>query len=112
MDGLGEGGDLVVVALPGVQRFIAEARSTADVSAASEIYSALAERVVNVLRDEAGGDLVLARAQRFVRCVAVRRRWHAESRGGIASSWNRRCCGEAGERSGARSLAGLGPASL
>jgi CRISPR-associated protein len=59
LDGLGEGGDLVVVALPGVQRFIAEARSTADVSAASEIYSALAEQVVNVLRSETGAHLVL-----------------------------------------------------
>jgi CRISPR-associated protein len=59
LDGLGEGGDLVVVALPGVQRFIAEARSTADVSAASEIYSALAEQVVNVLRSETGAQLVL-----------------------------------------------------
>lgn len=29
--------DLVVIALPGVQRFISEARSTADVRAASEI---------------------------------------------------------------------------
>ena len=46
----GGAGDLVVVALPGVQRFIAEARSTSDVSAASEIYSALAARVVDVLR--------------------------------------------------------------
>lgn len=59
MDGLGEGGDLVVVALPGVQRFIAEARSTADVSAASEIYSALAEQAVTVLRSETGAQLVL-----------------------------------------------------
>jgi len=59
LDGLGEGGDLVVVALPGVQRFIAEARSTADVSAASEIYSALAEQVVNVLNSETGAHLVL-----------------------------------------------------
>jgi CRISPR-associated protein len=35
---------LVVVALPGVQKPIAEARSTSDVSAASAIYSALAQR--------------------------------------------------------------------
>ena len=55
----GEGGDLVVVALPGVQRFIAEARSTADVSAASEIYPALAEQVVNVFRSETGAQLIL-----------------------------------------------------
>jgi hypothetical protein len=59
LDGLGERGDLVVVALPGVQRFIAEARSTSDVSAASEIYSAIAARVVTVLRDQADGELVL-----------------------------------------------------
>jgi hypothetical protein len=59
LDGLGEGGDLVVVALPGVQRFIAESRSTADVSAASEIYSALAEQAVNMLRGETGAQLVL-----------------------------------------------------
>jgi hypothetical protein len=59
LDGLGERGDLVVVALPGVQRFIAEARSTSDVSAASEIYSALAAHVVTVLRDQAAGELIL-----------------------------------------------------
>jgi hypothetical protein len=59
LDGLGERGDLVVVALPGVQRFITEARSTSDVSAASEIYSALAARVVAVLRDQADGELIL-----------------------------------------------------
>jgi hypothetical protein len=38
-----------VVALPGVQTFITEARSTSDVSAASRIYSALARQVVDVL---------------------------------------------------------------
>ena len=53
------GDSVVVVALPGVQRFIAEARSTADVSAASEIYSALAEQAVNMLRGETGAHLVL-----------------------------------------------------
>jgi len=52
------GSDLVVIALPGVQRFIAEARSTADVSAASEIYSALAGRVIGALR-RAGAEPVL-----------------------------------------------------
>lgn len=41
--------DLVVVALPGVQRFISEARSTADVAAASGIYSRLATVVVRSL---------------------------------------------------------------
>jgi CRISPR-associated protein len=52
-------GDLVVVSLPGWQRFIAEARFTADVAAASHIYAALAGEVVRFLRDEADGDLVL-----------------------------------------------------
>ena len=51
--------DLVVVALPGVQRFLEEARSTSDVSAASGIYSALARRVVDSLGAESGGQLVL-----------------------------------------------------
>lgn len=55
-------GDLVVVALPGVQRFIAEARSTADVAAASHIYATLAGRIVMFLQVEAGGDLVLPAA--------------------------------------------------
>lgn len=64
MDGLAEGRDLVVVALPGVQRFITEARSTADVSAASEIYAALAARIVAVLGDRAGGELILPSRQR------------------------------------------------
>lgn len=55
----GEGPALVVVALPGVQRFIAEARSTADVSAASGIYSRLAYEVVGSLRTEPGAELIL-----------------------------------------------------
>jgi CRISPR-associated protein Cmr2 len=42
-----------------VQRFIAEARSTSDVAAASEIYSALAVRIVEVLREDADRELVL-----------------------------------------------------
>lgn len=46
--------DLVVVALPGVQRFIAEARSTADVAAASGIYSKLAAVIVESLGAEPG----------------------------------------------------------
>ncbi|MGH3257075.1 MAG: Cas10/Cmr2 second palm domain-containing protein [Streptosporangiaceae bacterium] len=49
----------MIVALPGVQRFIAEARSTSDVSAASGIYAALAGRVVETLEAEPGGTLVL-----------------------------------------------------
>jgi len=57
LDDLGDG-DLVVVALPGVQRFLAEARATSDVSAASEIYSALAARVAEALGGN-GGRLVL-----------------------------------------------------
>jgi hypothetical protein len=59
LDGQEEQRDLVVVALPGVQRFIAEARSTSDVSAASEIYSTLAARIVDVLGNSHGGTLVL-----------------------------------------------------
>jgi hypothetical protein len=63
--GLGQGGlegrDLVVVALPGVQRFIAEARSTADVRAASEIVQALASAAAVECRT-AGGELVLPTA--------------------------------------------------
>lgn len=55
---LPEGADLVAVALPGVQRFIAEARSTSDVFAASDIYSKLAGAIVVSLR-ESGGELVL-----------------------------------------------------
>lgn len=59
------GRDLVVVALPSVQRFIAEARSTSDVAAASAIYSALAGKIIRVLADEAraaGGEIVLPAA--------------------------------------------------
>lgn len=66
MDGgdqpIGAGTELVVVALPGVQRFIAEARSTADVSAASGIYSGLAHKIVESLNAEPGGDVVLPAA--------------------------------------------------
>ncbi len=61
MDGQGAGGstqDLIVIALPGVRRFISEARSTSDVAAASEIYVALAKRAITALR-EAGAELVL-----------------------------------------------------
>lgn len=47
----------MVVALPGVQRFIAEARSTSDVAGASGIFVALARRIATVLRD-GGGQLV------------------------------------------------------
>ncbi len=48
--------DLVVVTLPGVQRFIAEARSTADLHAGSGIMSSLAAAMVAVVPD---GDLVM-----------------------------------------------------
>jgi hypothetical protein len=61
VDAGGVQGDLVVVALPGVQRFITEARSTSDVSAASRIYSALARQVVDVLGT--GGLLILPARQ-------------------------------------------------
>ena len=50
--------ELVAVALPGVQDFIAEAESTSDVYASSAIYATLADRVVRALRD-AGGEIIL-----------------------------------------------------
>ncbi|HET9975617.1 MAG TPA: type III-B CRISPR-associated protein Cas10/Cmr2 [Streptosporangiaceae bacterium] len=59
MDGRGGQDDLVVVALPGVQQFIAEARSTSDVAAASGIYAALAEKVIEAFERRASGTLVL-----------------------------------------------------
>lgn len=54
--------ELVVVALPGVQRFLEEARSTGDVAAASGIYARLAGEVARSLRAEPGADLVLPAA--------------------------------------------------
>ena len=61
MAGEGSGGvpgrDLVVLALPGVQRFIGEARSTSDVRAASEIYVRLAAEAARAC-GQAGGELV------------------------------------------------------
>jgi CRISPR-associated protein Cmr2 len=54
--------DLVVVALPGVQRLIAEARSTADVRAGSEIVARLAGVIVTCVNEhveEHGGTLVI-----------------------------------------------------
>jgi CRISPR-associated protein len=39
--------DLLVVALPGVQRFIAESRTTADAAAGSAIVSSLAAAMVS-----------------------------------------------------------------
>ncbi len=71
MDGRGDGRDLVVVSLPGVQRFIEEARSTSDVSAASEIYAVLAERAVDALGVQPDGELVLP-ARRSARAGAQR----------------------------------------
>jgi CRISPR-associated protein len=59
LDSRGVEADLVVVALPGVQRFLEEARSTSDVSAASGIFSALAGRIVDSLGAEPGARLVL-----------------------------------------------------
>jgi hypothetical protein len=56
---LGREPDLVVVALPGVQRFIAESRSTSDVSAASGIYSRLARVITGALLDDPAAELVL-----------------------------------------------------
>jgi hypothetical protein len=54
--------DLVVVALPSVQRFITEARTTSDVAAASAIYSALAEKIVSEFAKVTGVELVLPAA--------------------------------------------------
>ena len=59
MEGNAAGRDLVVLALPGVQRFITEARSTADVAAASEIYAALAARAASSLMTWPGAEPVL-----------------------------------------------------
>ena len=53
----GAGRDLVVIALPGVQRFISEARSTADARAASEIVARLAGTAAAECQ-AAGGELV------------------------------------------------------
>jgi hypothetical protein len=49
----------VAVALSVVQRFVAQARSTSDVSVASAIYSALGERVARTLSTVPRGELVL-----------------------------------------------------
>lgn len=59
MDSQGGQDDLVLVALPGVQQFITEARSTSDVAAASGIYAALAERVIGAFEQRPHGTLVL-----------------------------------------------------
>jgi hypothetical protein len=53
------GRDLVVIALPGVQSFITEARTTADVAAASGIYQGLAACVVNTLDADPRAEVVL-----------------------------------------------------
>ena len=50
--------DLVMVALAGVQRFIGEARSTADLQAGSAIMSELAAEMIKVA-DGAGADVVM-----------------------------------------------------
>jgi CRISPR-associated protein len=55
------GGDLVVLAFPGVQRFIREARSTADVRAGSEIVAGLAASAARRCA-EAGAELVFPSA--------------------------------------------------
>jgi CRISPR-associated protein Cmr2 len=52
-----DGGELVVISLPGVQRFVAEARSTSDVTGASGVFAQLAARAATVLHDQ-GGKLV------------------------------------------------------
>jgi hypothetical protein len=43
-------GELVLVALPAVQDFIAEAQPTSDVYASSDSYAALADQVMRALR--------------------------------------------------------------
>ena len=53
--------DLVMIALPGVQRFISEARSTADARAASEIVARLAAAAAAECQ-AAGGELVFPSA--------------------------------------------------
>jgi CRISPR-associated protein Cmr2 len=52
------GHDLLIFALPGVQRFIEESRSTSDLRSASEIVAALASRAA-VCCQQYGGDLVI-----------------------------------------------------
>jgi CRISPR-associated protein Cmr2 len=51
-----EARDLMVLALPGVQRFISEARTTSDVRSASEIFASFAGIATGVCRDR--GELV------------------------------------------------------
>jgi hypothetical protein len=55
------GADLVVIALPGVQRFIAEARSTGDVHGASQVFANLAARAAAVCASK-GGELIFPAA--------------------------------------------------
>jgi hypothetical protein len=52
------GADLVIIGLPGVQRFIAEARSTGDVRAASQVFAGLAAKAAEVCRDEPDATLI------------------------------------------------------
>src|SRR4051794_30050658 len=60
--------DLVVAAIPGVQKFVAESRRTADLFASSEIVSQLAVALV----DAAGPDLVLPGASNMGRGIPNR----------------------------------------
>jgi hypothetical protein len=55
----GDTRDLVIFALPGVQSFIEEARSTSDVSAASQIYAALAAKVIESFSGRGDTDVIL-----------------------------------------------------
>jgi hypothetical protein len=59
------GGDLVLIALPRVKRFVAEARSAADVRAANEIFAGLAARTADARR-EAGGERVTPERNRVM----------------------------------------------
>jgi hypothetical protein len=54
----GDGDDLLVIALSGVQRFIAESRTTADLRAGSEIFARLAAQAARVIEDAGGARLV------------------------------------------------------
>ena len=99
------GRDLVMIALPGVQKFIAEARSTSDVRAASQIYARLAARAAEECQ-RSGGDLVFpsggAKADSMPRSnamlrgascrVAPNQRWAIPARCSMDRSAKQRPC--------------------
>lgn len=57
--GTSDGQDLVVISLPGVQRFIAESRTTRDLAHASRIVSDLADILVTATSHSVGAELVV-----------------------------------------------------